>query len=121
MRRDARLIQLSREHFTALKLAKSLKMPADQAVPAHLAALVKAALPELMAHFMEEETDLMPQLRSYGADDLVDRVLDEHRQLRELSSDLHNPVALNQFGLLLTAHVRFEEREVFEALQKFWQ
>ncbi len=120
MRRDARLIQLSREHFTALKLAKSLKMPIDQAVPAHLAEQLAAALPELIAHFTEEETDLVPQLRAYGADDMANRLLDDHRQLLELSADLNNPAALNEFGLLLTAHVRFEERELFEALQKFW-
>ena len=52
---------------------------------------------------------------------LAERLLDEHRQMEILSAMHHDPVALERLGVLLAAHVRFEERELFEALQRHWE
>jgi hemerythrin superfamily protein len=50
---------------------------------------------------------------------LVQRTLADHRQLRGLLTGLQqNDVkALNSFGKDLTAHVRFEERELFPVIE----
>lgn len=46
------------------------------------------------------------------------RLTSEHAQLRELGAQLRDPdsVTLRAFGELLMSHVRFEEREMFVAL-----
>ena len=57
----------------------------------------------------------MPQLANAGELSLVNRTLDEHRQMRDLvvkiaAGDLPS---LKAFGAMLKAHVQFEERELF--------
>lgn len=120
MKRTARLLALSREHHTALKLARRLAIDPVAQVPAAVAEAVIAERPVLLRHFAEEERDLLPDLLRLGEQALADRLLDEHRQMEILSAMHHDPVALERLGVLLAAHVRFEERELFEVLQRHW-
>jgi uncharacterized protein (DUF2249 family) len=57
---------------------------------------------------------LLPPLREAGEQARVARTLDEHRQLRALAqaAGRGDPAGLASFGLLLEAHVRFEERDL---------
>ena len=52
--------------------------------------------------------------------EIVKRTLDEHAELRELNRRLAEPdgETLARFATLLSDHVRFEERELFETAQR---
>ncbi len=117
MKRSQELSALTREHHTALVLARrAIVTPRDSSQAVELA----AALPEIFArelepHFLIEEQKLLPPLRDAGESALAARTLDQHRQLRALAHAIGegDVAGLVSFGLLLEAHVRFEERELF--------
>lgn len=123
MKRHPALQDLSREHYEALKLArdgKSAALAGDAATVAAFAAhVVRRFAQELEPHFREEETDLLPFLADAGESELVRRTLAEHAELRALAAALRQPDAatLQRFSELLAAHVRFEERTLFETAQ----
>jgi len=123
MKRIPALKDLSREHHDALKLARDGRQAAldgDTAVIAACAArIVRCFDAEMEPHFREEETGLLPFLTRAGESDLVWQTLLEHAELRALAAALREPSAslLLRFATLLTDHVRFEERTLFEAAQ----
>ena len=124
MKRHTALLQLSREHHTALKLARQARFAFDagleEAVTQAARVVREAFAEELEPHFRAEEEDLLPALAAAGAADLVRRTLDEHAELRDLNRRLAEPDVdtLGRFAALLNEHVRFEERELFEAAQQ---
>ena len=117
MKRSQALISLSREHHAALALARrAVAASRDVSLMRELA----VALPELFARelkprFRIEEQLLLPPLRNAGEHARAARILEEHRQLRALAhaTGRGDPASLESFGLLLEAHVWFEERELF--------
>ena len=123
MKRSLVLQPLSREHHTALALAKAC----EQAAQSGDAALVRQACQraihafadELEPDFQVEEQSLLPLLQGSETQPLVQRTLADHQQLRGLLEGLRqNEVeTLNSFGKYLTAHVRFEERELFPMIE----
>lgn len=116
MRRDDRLIPFSREHHATLRLARLLSaVPAH--APAHLRKAVESEAPTLLRHFREEEALLLPALSRFGEDAPIRRLLDEHGQLIEGLMTAADGPTLSALGTLLAAHVHFEERELFPALQ----
>ncbi len=123
MKRHPALQDLSREHYDALKLARDGKAAAlsgDAAAAAACGAHVARVFEnEMEPHFREEESELLPFLAAAGENELVWRTLAEHAELRTLAAALRQPDAatLLRFSELLTAHVRFEERTLFEAAQ----
>lgn len=118
MKRSAFLQNFSREHHAALKLAKLCERAAHTGIGlADACGRVRTAFAdELEAHFAREERELIPLLD----DVLKGRLLAEHRGLRDLVVALGegDAVALRAFGELLAAHVRFEERELFEFVER---
>lgn len=62
----------------------------------------------------------MPLLMAHGEVDLAQRLQGDHSELRRLSARLTQPCSedLLAFATLLTAHVRFEEREMFAVLER---
>ena len=125
MRRHQQLQDLSREHHGALQLAlhaKRATLSGDATrIAASAAACVNAFAAELNPHFVIEETTLLPELVQKGEHDLVQRTLAEHDEMRRLIAQLQSPDAstLQRFAELLSAHVRFEERELFEVAQRY--
>lgn len=123
MKRTGALQPLSREHHTALTLAKACERAAQAGNPENVNAVCQRAInafaSELEPHFLIEEQSLLPLLKNTEAQPLVQRTLADHRQLRGLIGDLKegNADALATFGRCLSAHVRFEERELFPALE----
>lgn len=75
---------------------------------------------ELEPHFIIEEQLLLPALAKCGRQDLVERTRADHGALRNLldAEDRDLAALLSSFAELLTAHVRFEERELFNAAQE---
>ena len=123
MKRHPDLLQLSREHYGALKLARDARRAAGSGEPGAVAALAQRVVEvfpvELDPHFRVEEQGILVLLAQAGQHELVARTLADHSGLRRLAKALANPDAdtLLRFADLLAAHVRFEEREVFEAAQ----
>ena len=117
MKRSQELIALTREHHAALVLARrAIVTPRDTPQAVELAvALPQIFARELAPHFLIEEQKLLPPLRDAGQPALATRTLDQHRQLRALTQAIGegDVAGLVSFGLLLEAHVRFEERELF--------
>ena len=71
------------------------------------------------AHFEIEERLLVPALEAAGEHALVARVLEDHAALRRCVTGSIGTVEsrLAELGRMLEAHVRFEERELFEVAQ----
>ena len=67
-------------------------------------------------HFDEEEKILFP----YSDDELTQRALDEHKEIRELLKTLNEVEAFELLTLYadkVTEHIRFEERVLFPHLE----
>lgn len=123
MKRHPQLQDLSREHHGALKLARAARQAAESgemdAMTAFAQRAVRLFASELDPHFRVEEQGILVALARAGENELVQRTLSEHAELRRLAMLLSDPdaVTLLRFADLLAAHVRFEERELFEAAQ----
>jgi len=123
MKRHPALIQHSREHHQALKLARLARFAVDSGSPEAIkqaAETLREQFPNtLETHFCDEEQGLLVQLAAIGQHALVQRTLDEHARLRALNDSLKNPDAATMatFASLLHDHVRFEERELFQTAQ----
>ena len=122
MKRSPELTPLSHDHHQTLFAALKLKRWDDQA----------AATDDFLGfwhaqgadHFRIEEDILLPAWLAgdEGADErLATRVLTEHLEARALVRKLEHESAaaddLKQLGELLERHVRFEERELFPAIE----
>ena len=127
MKRSSILQPLSREHHAALTLAKACERAALSGDVAQVGLACQRAIrafsAELEPHFQLEEQSLLPLLQSPETQPLVQRTLADHQQLRALLGGLqqHDTDALCSFGTHLTAHVRFEERELFTVLESLLQ
>lgn len=124
MKRHQQLQDLSREHHSALKLALHARRAAasgdQEAIAASAQACRAAFLAELEPHFLLEEASLLPLLVLADEQELARRTACEHDEMRTLIAQLKIPDAgaLERFAELLSAHVRFEERVLFEVLQR---
>lgn len=105
MHRARGLVSLSRDHHRALVLARQL---GGETPPA-----LADALAELEPHFVVEEAELLPRALAHGGEaaSLAERMRREHGELRAENDP-------RRAATLLEAHVRFEERELFPALER---
>lgn len=75
---------------------------------------------DLKSHFDEEEKFLLPLLPQ--ANKLRVKLEEEHKELKQyiaaIIKDDFQYETLNKFANLLESHIRFEEREFFQHLQK---
>jgi hemerythrin-like domain-containing protein len=126
LKRHVTLQPLSREHMGGLIQARSLRQAADRERPKRLLAIagfLDAWRSEIRAHFDDEERLLLPLVHSPA---LRDRLLDEHGTLRRLAEECErDPEAVasdaelvRRIGVLLHDHIRWEEREFFETVQR---
>lgn len=126
MLRDKNLIPLSHQHQHALALCVRIDravQAGNPAVRAFQAEIRQIFEQEIQYHFRAEEAVLFPaaepfvELRS-----LVAELLAEHAALRELSQladrDDFNSEILRKFAVLLSTHIRKEERQLFESMQQ---
>lgn len=125
MKRSLALQSLSRDHHTALVLAKACVRAAefgDEEEIASMCAKVELAFEqELTPHFNFEEENLLPRLQVAGELVPVERTLKEHGDLRAMAQNIGHhgsAAALSAFGQLLADHVRFEERELFPCYER---
>jgi hypothetical protein len=120
LKRIAELRDLSDDHHTALVLARRCKQGAKGAsVDALWDRVMEAFRSHLEPHFAIEERHLLPALETIGEATLAERIRKEHAELRALrDAPPRDAETLASLGRLLEAHVRFEERQVFEPTQR---
>ena len=131
MKRHPALVQLSEDHHHELVQARRLLRAADASSDERLdagAAYAEAFFTDTVDHFRREEDGVFALYAAHaGADDpLLARVLREHMELHGLAHALRAEVSagavaadtLEALGTLLHDHVRLEERELFEAVQR---
>lgn len=120
MKRDPRLHPLSRDHHHALVLARFIAaIDVRGGLDEDEIRLVKERFAsEIFPHFEVEEL-LLTALEGRGADELVKRTRDDHREMARLveSASATNPAPLPELAALLTDHVRFEERELYPSCE----
>lgn len=123
IQRSEALQPLSRDHYEGLSLAQKLRRAADGDERDRLqaaAALAEAWRAQIRDHFDEEERllrDLMDQQQ-------WDRLLQEHAALRRCGEQADHasradpgPEWVREAGRLLHDHIRWEERELFVAIE----
>lgn len=130
MKRHESIIPLSHDHHHGLILAQLLKpgapeykgLPNDSDGKSEYA--INAWQTELKVHFRNEEEILFPSVkeRNDKLDQLIKEILEEHKALETLFTELElkkgNEKILNEIGYKLEAHIRKEEREVFNLIQQ---
>mgnify|MGYP001562714768 CR=1 FL=1 len=122
MLRDPSLIPLSHQHHNGLALCVMTERELARDCSAEsIARLARRAVDryevELSNHFEIEEQVLFPEFP--GA--LVDDLIRDHRRLESMIGALRDqPTAgmLAEFTDLLRQHIRREENELFEAIQR---
>lgn len=121
VKRDEALRHLSREHLEALLAAKKLRAAEDVAAASR--AFLDFWREDGQHHFRVEEEVLLPIWATYAELDreAVHRMLDEHLAIRREALDLEAGEAtldrVRELGQLLHDHVRFEERQLFPAIE----
>ncbi len=126
MLRDKSLIPLSHQHQRALALCvridRAQPIP-DRNLKAWQAEIEQHFHQEIGVHFSAEEQVLFPAARHFGElIALVDELIAEHAVLRESFSRAEarsmTSGSLPAFTQLLSAHIRKEERQLFERMQQ---
>ena len=123
MLRDPSLIPLSHQHHNGLGLCvMTRRSVAKDSSPENVARLARRAIDryelELVNHFEIEEQVLFP---ACGPLPLIEELLAEHRELERLIAQLRSaatPDLLERFCQLLSTHIRREESELFEQIQR---
>jgi iron-sulfur cluster repair protein YtfE (RIC family) len=130
VRRHPALVPLSEEHQHELAHARRLLLATGAGLEERLAvagAYVDAFFTETVEHFRREEEILFPlYVRYAGSTPVLERILREHMELHGLVRALRveaaagdiPPEALRTLGELLQDHVRVEERELFEEIER---
>ncbi|MGH7788936.1 MAG: hemerythrin domain-containing protein [Candidatus Binatia bacterium] len=120
-KRDPSLIPLSHDHHQGLVRVLQIRLAvrAGQGLDDEVAATRAFWARDLAPHFEAEEAAVFPLMRALpDAADLVLRLVDEHRRLREMAGRLEATAhSLGGFADLLEAHIRLEERDLFVRYQ----
>ncbi len=126
MLRDKNLIPLSRQHQHALALCVRI----DRASPvagselvAWQAEITQLFQAEITVHFTAEEDALFPEARKLPQlIPLITELLGDHAALRESVSKAETQTMsatdLSAFAQRMSAHIRKEERQLFERMQE---
>jgi hypothetical protein len=123
MKRSAPLAPLSRDHQHGLYAALLLRRADAVSVHDAVEHFQRFFAEEGSRHFAIEEAQLLPALPADDAEWApgVARVLEEHEAIRAGAAELRadtTPAAANVLGERLNDHIRFEERELFEILER---
>ena len=126
MLRDKSLIPLSRQHQHALALCVRIDRASpigDVDLAAWQAEITQLVQAEITVHFAAEETFIFPAARKFQElCPLVEELLTEHAALREsfakAESGTMSATDLSAFAQRMSAHIRKEERQLFERMQE---
>jgi hypothetical protein len=128
IQRHVALAPLSRDHYAGLVQAQHLIKAGDVnhsdaiARRAAVASFLDVWAHEIAPHFADEELLLLEFMSPADRQ----RLLDDHARIHQQAKQLHDqrkqvdpdPATLVQLGTDLDAHIRWEERELFNDLQQ---
>lgn len=123
MKRHPALVPLSHDHHQTLVRARELRRAAADGDDAELERVAgrfrRAFAGEVSRHFRDEEELLFPLLGEVEPppEPLV-RAATQHARIRALVQRLPDRPAAAELGALLEEHVRLEERELFDLIQR---
>lgn len=124
-KRDPALIPLSHDHHHALVIAMLLRRATNDTAPGTRQAFLDFWRYECSEHFRIEEQILFPAYAQNAGDDdpMLRRAHDDHEAIRRMADELAatestTGARLEELGDTLSAHVRFEERELFPAIEQ---
>jgi quercetin dioxygenase-like cupin family protein len=113
MQRHPALVPLSHDHHHTLVHARRLREQGTEAAPAFL----RFFAAETLRHFRDEEELVFPLLEDEPEE--LRQVLLEHQRIRALALRLRDGEDVTrELGELLDAHVRLEERQLFDLIQR---
>ena len=130
VKRDTRLAPLSEEHHHglvfALRIERELPAAGDEQVEGLYSQLLRFWSRGLLPHFHTESECLLarlirhrpvddPQIQRLNADHLT--IYGLVARMRDATTQAERRSALREFGATLHNHIRWEERELFEAAQ----
>ena len=126
MLRDKNLVSLSRQHQHALALCVRIDRASpipESGLEAWQAEIAQHFGTEIGIHFAAEEQFVFPCARTFPELSLlVEELLSEHAWLRERFAKAETQdmaaVEIAEFARKLSAHIRKEERQLFERLQE---
>lgn len=128
MRRHRSLVAFSHDHHHALVQARRLRSAGNGPEAVEVAAaFLRFFDVETARHFREEEELLFPLAVDFEeAHELVAQTLVEHQRLRARVMRLRQLVVageevvepMNELGVLLEAHIRREERQLFPLIER---
>ena len=126
MLRDKNLIPLSHQHQHALALCVRLDralQAGEVDVEAWQAEMAQIFEQEIAIHFAAEEKELFPVAGKFqDLRPVVQELLAEHTNLRETFAHAQSRrldrTGLAAFAIALAQHIRKEERQLFEGMQK---
>jgi hemerythrin-like domain-containing protein len=114
VKRHPALVPLSHDHHHALVHARRLRQVGAAATPEFL----RFFAAETTRHFREEEELVFPLLYGDEPEELRE-VLVQHQRIRALAVRLRaGEDVAQELGELLETHIRLEERELFELIQR---
>ena len=119
IKRHKALQPLSRQHHFGLLFSWKIRKGFNKNIPPER--MMKYAswfyIHEIKPHFSDEEKYLFPILDP--SHEMIERALKEHRRIKRLFMDTENPErSLHRLEEELDAHIRFEERILFNEIQK---
>ena len=118
IKRIPELTTLSREHHHGLQLSWKIRTGIAKNISVERIATYAKwfYLNHLLPHFDIEEKYVFPVL---GDSDLIKKALEQHNHLRDLfNNEPYDIQTLNDIEKSLTEHIRFEERVLFNEIQK---
>ena len=123
MKRNKNLVNLSSEHHDglviSLRIKKALEKLDNQTI---IINYIKHLWSSLNNHFKQEESNFLAYNCIDSKNELIKRMLDEHKQfeilVQNLSESKTKKEDLTKFAELLNDHIRFEERELFPFIEE---
>lgn len=115
MKRHPQLVPLSKEHHLSLSLCvRILRAPQEN----HQAE-IRAHYQDLLTHFEEEEQQFNALWVTLNRPDLRKRFENDHAILRQMQHEIEQADETwnVRFATILRDHARFEERELFPAME----
>jgi iron-sulfur cluster repair protein YtfE (RIC family) len=119
IKRHIALQPLSRQHHFGLLFSWKLRKGFSRDIPVQRMSKFADWFyeHEIKPHFKDEEKYLFPILDDDN--ELIQRALKEHRRIRRLFKDKKDPEkSLHRLEEELDAHIRFEERVLFNEIQQ---
>jgi hypothetical protein len=120
MKRSDALTPLSHDHQHALDAALWLRRADDETAAAAIERFRQFFEREERRHFAIEEEWLLPALPADDAEwsPAVERVLADHAAIRAAAESVDDAEGARALGDRLHDHVRFEERTLFEIIER---